>query len=107
MMEFLTQSLTAKVLPVVASIEQMEMPDVVDMFGRGHRMPCVEAENYEALVFEKDAARIGPCPTLFATEPSQKGQTCARLAYFKGENLRDYFLFHKVKVRARGQRIKN
>ncbi len=81
--------LAAQALPIAARVNEVQVPCLIHVFGRTHRIPAFHREDEEALVFADDPRGVGMSQSLLAGETTRVGQ------------LRAGFISSKASMRSR------
>ena len=79
------QHLGAKFVPVGAAIDQMQVPSLVDLIGRGDRVAGPQGEVEEATVFFDDPSGESEVPTVLAGQSFCERQRVADVIQFKSD----------------------
>ena len=79
------QHMGAKFVPVGAAIDQMQVPSLVDLIGRGDRVAGPQGEEEKASVFFDDPSGESKVPTVFAGQSLSEAQRVADVIQFKGD----------------------
>ena len=79
------QHMGAKFVPVGAAIDQMQVPSLVDLIGRGDRVAGSQGEEEKASVFFDDPSGESEVPTVLAGQSLSEAQRVADVIQFKGD----------------------
>jgi len=88
MVEIAPQRIAAKAVPIALRIDHVQVPCLIDLLGRRHRMSCQHRERDEALVFPYHPPGEHMRPALFPRQPRGERQLRPRLIRLEGEDLR-------------------
>ena len=86
-MKRLPEDSCAKLVPVRAGIDKVEMPCLIDLIRRRHRMPRPHGQKQEPSVFLNHALRKVALPAILSHQSLSESQLSARGVELKGLKL--------------------